>query len=125
MYSTYFSALGTTFQPGAFGAATAYVYCGVRNPRPVMNSLISKYASSTQPSVLRSSSGRKLRPCMEAGVVKPSVESREGAISTWLTISGIFAPRLNPGPSKINGTWMELSWGDRLYSVLRVLKWQP
>src|ERR1019366_7530436 len=45
---------------------------------------------------------------MVAGTGRPAAESRVGAKSTWLTSSDTCMPRLKPGPSTINGMWMEL-----------------
>ena len=66
-----------------------------------------------------------LRPFTEAGTGTPAASSSVGMMLMLPTTSSSFIALLKPGPCTISGMRIELLCGLRLYSSLRVMKWQP
>ena len=104
---------------------TEYFHFLVRIARPTWLSLIWRNTSRGQSLAVPSTRPWRGRPCMLAGVGIPAAAKSEGGMSIRLTRSSTALPPRKPGPQATSGTRMLSSWQARLYSLLRVRKWQP
>ena len=79
----------------------------------------------SQADASRRTRGSRERPCTVSGTATPAASSSVGSRSTRPTGSGTTWRRLKGPPQITSGTRSEASWQLRLYSALRVRKWQP